>query len=30
MRYAVVLGFTALLAGAQAIAEPVALVADRV
>lgn len=30
MRYAVVLGFSALLAGAQAIAEPVALVADRV
>lgn len=30
MRHAVILGFTALLAGAQAIAEPIALVADRV
>ena len=30
MRHAVILGITALLAGAQAIAQPVALVADRV
>src|SRR5262245_22371801 len=30
MRHAVILGFTALLASAQAIAEPIALVADRV
>ena len=30
MRHAVILGFTALLASVQAIAEPVALVADRV
>ena len=30
MRHAVILGFTALLASAQAIAEPVALIADLV